>query len=83
MGRCELDRIASQIGESLVLRLIRRVSDELIGNIGVNVVGQVEIVLQGTDSKSLEDPKDCLTQRIRDSVYSHATGLDCTNEGSS
>ena len=41
-----------------------RVSDDLIKNVRVDVVDQAEIVLQGTDNKSLGDSKDIWHSRV-------------------
>lgn len=78
----KLDGIAMTLA---VAYISRRISDGLIWNawVDVRVLGQVQIILQGTDNNTLNDFKGGLKQRVRDSLYSHATSLHCINEASS
>lgn len=74
LGRCKLDRVAHQVGNNLAQA--ERVTDKLVGNVGINIVCEVEVILRGANNERLENAKYSLPQGIRYSFHGHATSLD-------
>jgi hypothetical protein len=74
LGRRELDGVTDEVGDDLAKT--KRVTDELIWDIGLNIVGEIELVLRGANDEGLEDTKDGLTERVGDSFHRHATSFD-------
>jgi hypothetical protein len=54
----------------------RRVADQLVGDVGLDVIRQVEVALRGTDDESFEDPKYSLSEGVRNSFHSHSSSFD-------
>ena len=71
---CKLDRIAHQVGDDLAEA--ERVANKLVGNVRVNVVCEIEVILRGPNDERLENAKYSLPQGIRDGFHCHAASLD-------
>ena len=72
----ELDSVTHQVRDNLPQP--QRIADELVGNIGFDVVGKVEVILRRANYEGLEDAKDGLAERIGDGFHSHTPGFDYT-----
>lgn len=58
LRRRELDSITNKIGDDL--SQTERVSDKLVRYIGIDVVGQLKLILRSSHDESLEDAEDSL-----------------------
>ncbi len=74
----KFDRIADQVGDDLAQA--EGIADELVRNIGVHVVGEIEVILRGPDDKGLEDAEDRVAKRVGDLLHSHTTGFNWRGE---
>jgi hypothetical protein len=57
---CKFDGVANEVGNNLTQA--KRVTDKLVGNVGLDIVSKVEIILRGTNDECLEDAEDRLTE---------------------
>ncbi len=75
-GRREVDSVTDKIGDDL--SMTKGITDELIWNVGLDVIREVKTVLRSSHNEGLGDAKDNLTKRIRHGFHSHTTSLNCT-----
>lgn len=76
--RSKLDCVTDKVGNDL--SETKRVADQLIRDIGLDIVCQVEVVLRGPNDESLQDAEDSLTKRVGDGFHRHTTGFDCSKQ---
>jgi hypothetical protein len=61
--RRKFDGVTDEIGDDLTKA--KRVADKLVGNIRLNVVGKIEIILRRMNDEGLKDAKDGLSMVMR------------------
>ena len=58
----KFDGVTNKVGDNLTKA--KGVTDKLVGNIRLNIVGKIEIILRSTNDECLQDAKNRLTKRI-------------------
>lgn len=77
---CKLYGVANKVRDDLAQS--KGIADQLIWNVGVYIIGEVEIVLRRADDQSLQNTKDRLTEGIGHRFHGHTTCFNCENMNS-
>jgi len=71
--RGEFDRVVYQVCDDL--SKAERITDELVGNVRIDVVSEVQVAIARTDDQGFKNSEDGLSEQERNLLHGHPTSF--------